>query len=359
MTLRIAFLAISQAHQFLHWLPVALQLAREPGVEVTVLGSSRAGLDLIRSYDPSGSLKLHRIWGPNIRLDSLFTPPDRRLTLLFNHRLLASFPIVVTTETTSSYLRHFPSFRSHLVLLKHGAGDREGSYNPKHALFDLILVNGAKHKSELLARKLVVEDRIKVVGNAKLELRPPALPKLNHPLALYNPHFSPALSSWFQSGPALLREMEQQPAWNFIVAPHVKLRRALALRSSARNITIDRGSKHSIDMSYTLLADVYIGDASSQVYEFIQQPRPCIFLNFGRVRWQNDGTYAHWQLGQVIERAEELGPALDQASALQPRFEPVQRRMSEISIEPSPRPASERQAVAILDYARTVGLAST
>ena len=40
--LRIAFLAISQAHQFLHWLPAALRLAREPGVEVTVLGTSEA-----------------------------------------------------------------------------------------------------------------------------------------------------------------------------------------------------------------------------------------------------------------------------------------------------------------------------
>ena len=52
MIKEIAFLAISQAHQFLHWLPAALRLAREPDVRVTVLVSSQAGLDFIRGYDP-------------------------------------------------------------------------------------------------------------------------------------------------------------------------------------------------------------------------------------------------------------------------------------------------------------------
>jgi len=46
--LRIAFLAMSQAHQFLHWRPAALRLACEPGVEVTVLGGKPSGPELAR-----------------------------------------------------------------------------------------------------------------------------------------------------------------------------------------------------------------------------------------------------------------------------------------------------------------------
>jgi hypothetical protein len=353
MTLRVAFLAISQAHQYLHWLPLALRLAREPGVEVTVLGSSPAGLNLVRSYDPNGTLVLRRIWGPNIRRDSLFTPPDRRLTLHLNHRLIGSYPLVVTTETTSAYLRRFRGFRSKLILLKHGAGDREGSYNRKHALFDLVLVNGAKHKTALLERRLLPEDKIKVVGNAKLELSPPApLPKGPRPLALYNAHFHQQLSSWFKAGPELLEEMARLPEWDFIVAPHVKLRRGPQIHGAAPNISIDRGSRRSIDMSYTRAADVYIGDVSSQVYEFIIQPRPCIFLNFGQVDWQGENTYAHWRLGQVIKQVEELGPALARAFDVQPSFEQAQIDMARYSIDPSPLPASVRQASAVLDYAR-------
>ena len=74
------------------------------------------------------------------------------------------------------------------------------------------------------------------------------------------------------------------------------------------NVRIDRGSEASIDMSYTEAADVYIGDVSSQVYEFLRRPRPCIFVNLGGVDWRGNDHYAHWHLGQVIERAEELRP---------------------------------------------------
>src|SRR4051794_31275800 len=101
MTLRIGFLAISQAHQFLHWLPAALRLAREPGVEVTVLGSSRAGLEFIRGYDPGATLRLRHLRSPSLRADGLFTPPKRRLALLLNYPTIARFPTLVTTETTS------------------------------------------------------------------------------------------------------------------------------------------------------------------------------------------------------------------------------------------------------------------
>lgn len=103
-------------------------------------------------------------------------------------------------------------------------------------------------------------------------------------------------------------------------------------------------------MGYTRAARVYIGDASSQVYEFIREPRPCIFLNLDRVAWQGNEFYDHWRLGQVIENVAELGPALARAEEIQPRFEPLQRAALERSIDPSPIPASERQAAAILDF---------
>src|SRR5215218_7631342 len=147
--LRIAFLAISQAHQYLHWLPAALRLAGNPDVEVTVLGTSAAGLDFIRSYDPEGLLKIRRLWVPSFRPDGLFSPPKRRLALLLYHRQIGRFPIIVTTETTSSLLYRLPGFSSRIVHLKHGAGDREGGYNPKHKHFDLTLVNGPKDKERL------------------------------------------------------------------------------------------------------------------------------------------------------------------------------------------------------------------
>jgi hypothetical protein len=141
------------------------------------------------------------------------------------------------------------------------------------------------------------------------------------------------------------------PGWNFVVAPHVKTRGGPSVRSSSPNIIIDRGSVRSIDMTYTQAADVYIGDASSQVYEFIRTPRPCIFLNLDRVDWQSNPAYSHWHLGQVIDSIDQLPRALAQAKALQPQFEQAQRAMSAASIDDSGGPASERQAQAILAFA--------
>ncbi len=103
---------------------------------------------------------------------------------------------------------------------------------------------------------------------------------------------------------------------------------------------------------YTEVADVYIGDVSSQVYEFLRRPRPCVFLNFQGVAWEGDDNYAHWRLGQVIRSPKQLGPALDRAFAMQPMFEGPQREALAFSIDETGEAASERQARAILEFAR-------
>jgi hypothetical protein len=350
----IAFLAISQAHQFLHWLPAALRLAAEPGVKVTVLVSSKAGEQFIRSYDPEHCLNIERLWAPSIRPHGLFNPPVRIPVLLMNARAIGRHPFIVTTETTSSVLRKIPGFRSKLIHLKHGAGDREGGYNPKHAGFDLTLVNGPKDKARLIERGLGSEDNIRVVGYGKFELIRGPTKRLfanNDPIALYNPHFDKKVGTWARHGRDIVEAMEKIPGWNFIVAPHVKTRGS-NVRSKSHKIMIDRGSVRSIDMTYTQAADVYIGDASSQVYEFIRTPRPCIFLNLDRIDWEANPNHAHWRLGQVIDSVEELPGALARARELQPRFDQAQRAMSVASIDQSEVPASERQAQAILEFAR-------
>jgi hypothetical protein len=355
---QIAFLAISQAHQFLHWLPAALRLSREADVEVTVLTSTREGANFIRSYDPERRLKVKRLRAPSLRRHGLFTPPLRWPVLLLNARLIGLHPVIVTTEVTSSLLCRLPGFRSRMIHLKHGAGDREGGYNPKHASFDLTLVNGPKDKQRLIDRGLGTDHNIRVVGYGKFELIRPNTERLfthDAPIALYNPHFDEKVGTWIRHGRDVVRAMEKIPDWNFIVAPHVKLRGGPSLRSKARNMLIDRGSIRSIDMTYTQAADVYIGDASSQVYEFIRTPRPCIFLNLDRVDWRSQPNYAHWQLGQVIESLDQLPAALARAKEVQPQFEEAQRKMSAASIEQSDVPASERQAKAILDFARQAG----
>ena len=57
-------------------------------------------------------------------------------------------------------------------------------------------------------------------------------------------------------------------------------------RAVAGRVIVDLDSHRLNDMTYTNAADIYLGDVSSQVYEFSTQPRPCVFINAHGVAWQ-------------------------------------------------------------------------
>ncbi|WP_313805288.1 glycosyl transferase [Sphingobium sp.] len=354
----IAFLAIAEAHQIYHWLPAALALSGRPDVNVHVLSPSDRILDLIASYDPDRKLRLVRLRRPPFPPDSLFRQPSRLLTLALNYSTIRRHPLLVTTEISSGWLRKMPGFSSRMVHIKHGAGDREGGYKARHSTFDFTLVAGEKDRRRMIDRGLCAPQNCAVGGYAKFELKAPPQRFFDNdrPVLLYNPHFDPALSSWVRHGPEVLAALEALEGWNVIIAPHTKLAsRAAPIRTHAPHIRVDMGSRHSIDMSYTVSADLYLGDVSSQVYEFLLTPRPCVFLNLDRRDWTGDQAFAHWRLGQVIDDITALPMALDRATGLQAGFVDAQEAAMSDSIDSSPTLASERQADLILDFARKSG----
>lgn len=355
MSIDIAFLAIAEAQQVYHWLPAALELAARPDVRVHILSPSRLILDLVASYDRDDRLDLIPLRRPSTRPDSLFRLPSRFATLLLNYRTIARFPTLVTTEITSAWLKRVPGFATRLILIKHGAGDRAGGYKQRHADFDLTIVAGEKDRRRMIEYGLCTEKTCIVGGYAKFELRAPRRPQFDDdkPVLLYNPHFDPDLSSWINHGPAILAALEALQGWNVIIAPHVKMARHVPpIHSDSPHIRIDMGSRRSIDMSYTTSADAYLGDVSSQVYEYLLTPRPCIFLNLDHHDWPDDQAFAHWRLGQVIDSMDALQGALDRAADLQPGFVAAQEAAMQDSIDLSPVPASQRQAALILDFAQ-------
>jgi CDP-glycerol glycerophosphotransferase (TagB/SpsB family) len=196
---------------------------------------------------------------------------------------------------------------------------------------------------------------------------PPRLPfqANGKPTVLYNPHVSPHLSSWYRHGRAVLEHFLRDDRTNLIFAPHVMLfhRRFVLTIDKLRidrpglidqrvldapNIHVDLGSRACTDMTYTAAADIYLGDVSSQVYEFLHQPRPCLFLNSHGVDWQGDANYAHWQAGPVIEGPQDLGDALDRAVAEHSRYLPVQRELFRRSFDLTDEPSASRAARAVL-----------
>ncbi len=120
----------------------------------------------------------------------------------------------------------------------------------------------------------------------------------------------------------------------------------------APNIHIDLGSRASTTMAYTDRADIYLGDASSQVYEFLRRPRPCVFLNAHGFPWQSDPNFAHWRAGPVIDDPAELGLALAKARRDQEGlYRPIQQAMFDYSFDLTDEPSSIRAGRALAKFA--------
>tara|TARA_R110001599_G_scaffold62343_4_gene173548 strand:+ start:50 stop:985 length:936 start_codon:yes stop_codon:yes gene_type:complete len=292
----------------------------------------------------------------------------KRSTELFRH-----FDALVVPETTTTFLKKKgQSDQPKLIYFPHGAGDRSIGFSQEIGLFDYVLLPGEKTRDRMLAAGVIRPDNHRVVGYPKFEAfanRPPVkLFDNDRPVVLYNPHFDPMLSSWFRFGEQILDYFASQNDYNLIFAPHVMLfqRKLLAsvehriLRFRQRidprfaaldHIHIDTGSSRSVDMTYTSAADIYLGDVSSQIYEYIEKPRPAIFLNSHDAKWQGNANYEHWTFGPVLDDLAGLGAALDAVSPLSDAYRQIQTAAFAYSFDMNGgNPPSQRAATAIAEF---------
>lgn len=381
---RIGFLFNhDQIHQVAHSLPIALALSkREPSLEVIVATTNkklRAEVERILGVLGSANVQL-----VDLRLRSAFSRrladlldryvPTAKLAIYRDHLpFFASLDVLVVAEKTSLILKsRYGLTDLKLIHTRHGAGDRAIGFNAASALFDHVLVSGPKVRDRLIADAKLAADRISIVGYPKFDLAPEGPFRLpfeagSGPTVLYNPHVSPHLSSWYRDGRGVLDFFVDHPEYNLIFAPHVMLfERPFVLTIDklridrpgtidakylqAKNIHIDLGSRLSTDMTYTLAADLYLGDVSSQIYEFLVRPRPSIFINSHGVNFEKDPNYAHWQSGEVIDGLAEFGPALARAWERHADYLPTQARLFKEAFDLNESPSSVRAADAILNF---------
>jgi hypothetical protein len=382
--MRIGFLFNhDQIHQVAHSLPIALALAEaDPDLEVLVATTNkvlhREVVRIIALHGGPGPrlIRLHQensiLRGAVKALDGVI-PAAKFAVYRDNLDFFRSLGALVVAEKTSAILKTRYGLDSlQLIHTRHGAGDRAVGFNKASALFDFVLVSGPKIRDRLVAETGLPPEKLAIVGYPKFDLpRTRSLPaKLagnGKPTVLYNPHVSPHLSSWYKHGRAVLDFFVGNPDYNLIFAPHVMLfeRRVVISIDKLRldwpgrlelkyrdapNIHIDPGSAASTDMSYTEAADIYLGDVSSQVYEFLLRPRPCIFLNSHGLDYLADPNFAHWAAGTVIADPSLLSAALAQAPLEHRRYIEIQRELFAQSIDLTETPSSERAAQAIRQF---------
>lgn len=355
--LAIGVLAVGEPHQLLHVLGPAVALSRA-GHDVCILVTTDWHEAIIARHAPDAGLRIKRLIGWR-RGAAIGAKIRRKWTLYANLLTLRRFDILLTPEMTSSILRERRLFGGLLVHVMHGAGDREVEGNERAMNFDLVLVAGEKTRDQLIALGQVRPENCLVTGYPKFDLITGQSLRFfdnDRPVVLYNPHFRDDLSSWPAMGAGLVEAFAASPDFNLIVAPHIRLagtmRRqveALAARPLPANIRIDPGSLHSINMDYTSSADIYLGDVSSQVYEFLRKPRPCVFLDpRGTADWRENPYYRHWTFGRVATGVDQAMAFLRSAAGDHGGYLAAQHAGFGQSICPAGKPASARIAEAIL-----------
>ena len=314
-------------------------------------------------------------WAEAIDKLARYFAPFRRIANLFcNKALFESFDAIIAPETTTSMLKtRFGLKGVKLIYTQHGAGDAAIGFQPVIRAYDFVLASGEKVRDRLLSLGCITQKGHAVIGYPKFDLitqsgvEKPKLFANDNPVILYNPHCNPNLSSWFDWRDDILDFFAENPQYNLIVAPHVMLfqrRIHISLDGGkvrwrgdipekylkCSNIRFDLGGAACLDMTYTLAADVYIGDVSSQVYEYLIRARPCLFLNPQEIEWQGNDSFAHWHYGQVITDISKLGDYLEKAESGFAEYRPVQEAGFKKTFDLTETSSSERAAQAIPDF---------
>ena len=380
--MRVVFLFNHDAaHQVAHLAGIAAAMARlHPEVETVIAYASpaiRARIEGLVGDTGGAAIRWYELTlGPVARtVAGLFDkvlPASRLMRLNAHVPLFASADMIVSTERTCLRVKRRlrPGTAPLFIRVPHGTGDRSVTFHPDHRQFDLSLVAGPKLKEQLVANG-VDAAKIEVTGYSKFEgIDFDAQPDFfgnGRPTFVYNPHFDPHLSSWYDAGPDMLRwfASEAGQAYNLIFAPHVMLFRKSVHISpeykvgrvrpdipdealAAPNILIDTDGPRLFDMSYMLAADGYIGDASSQIYEFLMRPRPVFLLDpNAALGSQGEDVLPFLRTGPRVESVNDLGSAIGGWDEIGPRYRAEQERLIAHTFALSEVPASQRAADAI------------
>lgn len=367
---KIAIIFLDEIHHIYHFVSVAVELAKNNEVHIlTHLGN-----------DGFLQESLKMLHGEKVIVEKLPTAAFRAFTDKLKGRklprkgfwikkhqnyILNNFDAIIFTDFFHRYLMEARGEkRVKFIFIQHGTPGRGYSFSKDTLDFDFLLLLGNFHFKILKNLELLTE-HYKIIGYPKFDalknITPDNVFNNNKPTVLYNPHFSPPFSSWHFIGSEILDFFYKSTQYNLLFAPHINLFNKVGGDNTsvipekyfnAENIHIDLGSEKSVNMSYINEADIYLGDVSSQVFEFIINPRPCIFLNPEKIDFKNDINYRFWQCGDVINTSDELENALKNASInFQEKYKSIQEKITaENYYTEEGTTASQRAASAITNY---------
>jgi len=369
----IIFLYLNGTHQLFHTAMTAFECSRlQKEFNVKLIACHPEHYEILNKMrDSFGSYDNEIVLLPfpfkfkylNFKKKS-YPSPYSTIKLVRNH-LNNSVVVISTSHDLPKLLKKINYEQLKKIYQFHGCGDRSYSFDPEYRNFDLLLIPGKYHEKRLISEKIVNADKIRIVGYPKLDIPnnqkngKTSFFNNKNPTILYTPHWDPELSSYKEWSREIIDYFKLNQQYNLILAPHIQLKHWKFKYgydtnfdiSKASNILIDFESINSVNGTYLYASDIYIGDVSSQVYEFLAvKPRSCIFLNPKKLAWKNNPDFKFWELGNVIEDFNEFDTVLSK-SILQNFYSELQSNRLKSYISVTKQKPSQRAAEAILEFA--------
>lgn len=333
----VAFFFLGETLLIPHLYPVVEALAAQPDLRIDLWVSTSVHENLLRDWTAllgPAEIRIRRAPGylalqgyENGRNPPL---PNKLLMLARLVPHLLSTPVVVSAEQTSLWIPALLPVRTRFINIMHGAGSMSARDGRRRRAAWRMPVPSENEQRAFLRRGHEAS-YVPVVGYVKSGFRQshqraPVFAE-QRPTVLYAPHWQQHRSSWWTWGREIVQQLVTQTRYNVILAPHQRLiegapelREILAAAGQHPHVHCDIDSFSMVDGSYTAAADLYLGDTSSQVVEFMARPRPCVFLNSHGVDWVGREEYALWTCGEVVNSLDAMQPALDRAASRHSEF---------------------------------------
>jgi len=310
-------------HQVAHTAPILKEmLIRHPHLNIDVLTSTEEQKNLVKSGLGDAlcaqtnfvDLDVTNIDKGFVKAANAVAPARRIMVLRNNLELLGSYDVFVVPESTSMLLKtQFGLTHLKFVLTHHGAGDRAVGEKETIRNFDFVLISGEKRERRHKERGLISEGSYAVVGYPKFDFvsnDPVAvnLFKNDNLTVIYNPHFDPHLSSWYDMGSDVLKAFAETPDINLIFAPHIMM------------------------------------------FELLETRRPAIFLNSHNADWAGNPIYKYWSTGPVLNSVDTLIETVLNAQETHDEYVEAQNLAFEDTFGGGDGRPSEKAADAIADF---------
>lgn len=369
MARAIAFLFLGETLLIPHLWPIAEALAQAaPALPIDLWVSTAVHERLLGRWSaPFPAMRLRR--APGFRAVPLaedgrnpVLPSKLPMLARLAPRLLGARAVVCAEQTSLWLPTVLPWGLPPFVKTSHGAGSISARDDRRRRAATLTLVPSVSEREAFLRRGFDPA-RIAATGYIKSSFRhrtpARALFPDARPTLVYAPHWQRHRSSWWAWGRAIVAMLAAQQRWNVILAPHQRLVEmdpevpaVLGAAAAAPHVHADWRSFAMVDGSYMAAADLYLGDTSSQVMEFLARPRPCLFLNAQAIDWRATDDHDFWECGDVIDRLDDLAAAIDAAPERHPPYAARQRALAGAALGATDAGAPGRAAALILEAFR-------